>query len=86
MATTDLSPDRPNNDPACDYWGDCEASDEDEAAGVLEAMCMHCGGWRYRNHPVSGNWGTWTDDIAPESVRAARQGRLNFMKVTLKDE
>ena len=73
MTNSDLDTDSyKSKGPACEYWGDCEASDEDEAAGVMEAMCVHCGGWRYKNHPVSGNWGTWTDDMVPESIRAAR--------------
>lgn len=42
-------------EPPCDVSGRCDVdpADEDKA----EAMCIYCGGWRYRDHPVQGNWG-----------------------------
>lgn len=46
-------------DAPCDISGKCEVSDEDERSGAQEAMCIHCGGWRHRNYPRAGNWGTW---------------------------
>lgn len=46
-------------DAPCDISGKCEVSDEDERSEAPEAMCIHCGGWRYRNHPRAGNWGVW---------------------------
>jgi len=52
-----------NTTPGCDHSGRCEVSDEDEASSASEAQCIHCGGWRYRDHPVEGNWGTWTPDL-----------------------
>lgn len=52
-----LDVDDPDYIPACDISGKCEPCDEDELSDVDAAMCMHCGGWRYRNYPFYGNWG-----------------------------
>jgi len=60
-----------NTTPGCDHSGRCEVSPEDEASSASEAQCVHCGGWRYRNHPVEGNWGTWTPDLAREKMDVA---------------
>jgi hypothetical protein len=53
--------DTPEGDPVCDITGECEPFD-DEADQPI-AMCRHCGGERYRDHPFPGNWGTWTPDL-----------------------
>jgi len=53
-----------NTTPGCEYSGRCEVSGEDEASSASEAQCIHCGGWRHRDHPVEGNWGTWTPELA----------------------
>lgn len=65
---SDLPVDHPDYVPACDHHGDCEVSEEDEASGAPAAMCIHCGGWRYRNHPYFGNWGTWTPDLVERTT------------------
>lgn len=53
-----------NTTPGCDHSGRREVSQEDEASSASEAQCIHCGGWRYRDHPLVGNWGTWTPELA----------------------
>jgi hypothetical protein len=45
-------------EPPCDISGRCEVHEDDEASGAAEAMCIHCGGWRYRDSPRPLNWGT----------------------------
>lgn len=65
-AATDCTPlprDHPNYEPPCDVSGHCEVSEKDEQSEASEAMCVHCGGWRYRDHPYPGNWGTWTPEL-----------------------
>lgn len=57
--------------PGCEYSGRCEVSDEDEASSAAEAQCIHCGGWRYRDHPTAGNWGTWTPEVARRGMDVA---------------
>lgn len=58
--------DTPEGDPVCDITGLCEPFEDEEDEAV--AMCQHCGGTRYKNHPFPGNWGTWTPDLAPAPV------------------
>lgn len=48
MTAPDLNP--------CELHGDCEPHESDE--NNPEAMCRHCGGWRYKDSPTWGNWGT----------------------------
>lgn len=55
--------DHPDYVPGCDISGHCEVSDEDERSGEVEAMCVLCGGWRYRDHPYPGNWGTSSPEL-----------------------
>lgn len=50
-----------DGNPLCDVWGDCEPHPEER--GQTQAMCQHCGGWRYRDFPTFGNWGTWEADM-----------------------
>ncbi|MEP3669950.1 MAG: hypothetical protein ABJN42_24840 [Roseibium sp.] len=64
IPASELPPDHPDYVPGCNFSGRCEVSAEDEASGCAEAMCVLCGGWRYRNHPYEGNWGYWTPDLA----------------------
>ncbi|NDV50154.1 hypothetical protein [Salipiger sp. PrR003] len=52
---TELPVDHPDYVPGCDISGKCQVSEEDEASGETEAMCVLCGGTRYR---YPGNWGT----------------------------
>ena len=71
---TELPADHPDYVPGCDISGRCEVDDEDERSGASEAMCVLCGGWRYRDHPHVGNWGTWTPDLEPPSPRSKGEG------------
>lgn len=48
--------DHPDYEPPCDISGSCEPFPEEEH--LAEAMCRFCGGWRYKDHPFRGNWGT----------------------------
>ena len=47
-----------NEEALCDISGRCEVHEDDEVSGNSEAMCIHCGGWRYRDSPHPLNWGT----------------------------
>lgn len=53
--------DTPEGDPLCDVSGLCEPLPCE--ADQTQAMCQHCGGWRYRDYPRPGNWGTWEPDL-----------------------
>lgn len=48
-------------DPLCDIGGNCEPFPEE--AHHTQAMCRYCGGWRYRDWPRDGNWGTWEPEL-----------------------
>ena len=50
-----------DGNPLCDVSGDCEPWPEE--AHETQAMCQHCGGWRYRDYPDGGNWGVWDPDL-----------------------
>lgn len=47
--------------PLCDVSGLCEPHPDE--ARHTQAMCRHCGGWRYRDYPRPGNWGVWDADL-----------------------
>ncbi|UTC28388.1 hypothetical protein GURKE_03680 [Brevundimonas phage vB_BpoS-Gurke] len=57
-------------DPACAVWGNCEPFPEERLQ--LEAMCRHCGGWRYRDYPTVGNWGVWEPDFEKSWIHAKK--------------
>lgn len=65
--------DHPDYVPGCDISGRCEVSEEDQRSGDRMAMCILCGGERWRDHPHHGNWGTW-DGIGPEPGSALQPG------------
>jgi hypothetical protein len=60
----------PDVDPACDISGLCEPVDSERAE--TQAMCRHCGGWRYRDWPRIGNWGTWEPEIEKSWIHIDR--------------
>jgi hypothetical protein len=53
--------DHPDYEPPCDFDGICEPFPNEEHLPI--AMCIWCGGTRYKDHPTPGNWGSWTPDL-----------------------
>lgn len=53
--------DTEDGDPLCDISGLCEPWPQEVYR--TQASCQHCGGWRYRDYPRPGNWGTWDPEL-----------------------